>query len=325
VQRIASLVALLIVCSVTPAPTRAEPAMFEASLIIHMWGNDSTTGVGEFGVYTVTAVPPAQSCTYFTNWGPTTGHSLVCGQTTKFAGGPATGSGAISIPTEGSPPLPIALPSGALGVTRSVRFWTSTTVYATFANEAGSFFAGGGPGDLSFHPKNPQGGTIYIQAGKNQFGGSMGLLGKLGDHFGTGPFDGTHSWNMVPVMGRSAGYRRTITDYGYTQNQLAWLTYRLIGTGFPWTTGMVTVYGTWEDWFSTVVRRTGYEMRTWMGGGNIQLVTPQITHWRGDGHSPSNTASVGILNLHFVPEPGAVWITATGFALLLLLHRGRRR
>ena len=33
------------------------------------------------------------------------------------------------------------------------------------------------------------------------------------------------------------------------------------------------------DSFSTVLRRAGYDNRTPLGSGNIQLVTPSLTHW----------------------------------------------
>ena len=162
---------------------RAAPEMFQASLIIHVSANDITSGMFNWfsTQNTFVAMPPGKTCTYFTTWGPGTGYPYVCARATKELGGPATGSGAISVPTQGTGPFPIALPQSALRVANSYRFWTSTTVYATFANEAGSFFASGGPGSLTFPPTNPQqGGTAYIRSGKNRFGGVMGLLGKMG-------------------------------------------------------------------------------------------------------------------------------------------------
>ncbi|MHC4178621.1 MAG: hypothetical protein ACYSWU_14010, partial [Planctomycetota bacterium] len=248
---------------------QAGPTMFQASLIFHISANDITSGTHYWfsTQNTFVAMPPGKTCTYFTTWGPGTNYRYVCARATKELGGPATGSGAISVPTQGTGPFPIALPQSALGVANSYRFWTSTTVYATFVNEAGSFFASGGPGSLTFHPKSPEGGTAYIRAGENQFGGVVGLLGKMGERITGSLLDGTRSWRMVPVVGRTTGFRDTGTDYFWTVEGKSFATFRLIGTGFPWTTGTVTVYGNWGLGFDTVARRSGYDNRTPMGLG----------------------------------------------------------
>lgn len=320
--------AVLLVTLGLASGAQSGPTMFQASLIIHMYANDITTGTRPTSSrYTFYAMPPGKTCTYFTTWGPGAGYPYVCAQTTKQSGGPATGSGTISVPTRGEGPFPIALPQSALGVANSFPFWSSSTVYATFVNEAGSFFAGAGPGSLTFRPHNPEGGTAYIRPGESRFGGVMGLLGKMGDRLvWTHPtnFYGTLSWRMIPVIGRTTGFQDSGIEYLYTAGGLSVTTWYVIGTGLPWTTGMVTVYGT-VGVFDTIARRSGYDNRTPMGLGNIQLVSPQITHWKWVGSPASpDTASIAILKIS-VPEPSELFLLGAGLVALSLIHRASRR
>jgi hypothetical protein len=96
----------------------------------------------------------------------------------------------------------------------------------------------------------------------------------------------------------------------------------VVGSATLWTTGQVGVFAKTGAYY-TSHWRTGFDNRTPGGLGNIQLVTPTLTHWLSPGWN-SHTAQVGMLQLH-VPEPGAVLLLAAGVGVLGLLYRASRR
>ena len=65
------------------------------------------------------------------------------------------------------------------------------------------------------------------------------------------------------------------------------------------------------------------EFLTAGGKGNIQLVTPTLTHWLSPGWN-THSAQLGILTIQ-VPEPGAVLLLAAGGCVLGLLFWVSRR
>ncbi len=91
---------------------------------------------------------------------------------------------------------------------------------------------------------------------------------------------------------------------------------------FKWTTGSVTVTALGGT-FPTILRRKGYDNRTAMGSGTVQLVSPMLTRWVGAGEG--STAAIGILKLTFAPEPSSSMMLGAGAALLGLLFCARRR
>jgi hypothetical protein len=75
--------------------------------------------------------------------------------------------------------------------------------------------------------------------------------------------------------------------------------------GLPWTTGMVSITATAGP-FPTLFQRTGYDHRTSMGLGTIQLVAPQLVRWdfpNRSGPWDRHTGAIGILRIKFAPEP----------------------
>jgi hypothetical protein len=90
-------------------------------------------------------------------------------------------------------------------------------------------------------------------------------------------------------------------------------------TGFPWTTGQVSVEAAGGYGFPTALVRSGYDNRTAQGVGTIQLVAPRLTHWAGGSH----WGDVAILNLIFVPEPKAWLMLVAGLGFLGAVHRAR--
>jgi len=330
---------------------QAGTAMFQASFIVHAFGNDVTTGANSpFNTSVFTPMPLGTTgcAPYYGPYSASYHHCLPVSQ----RGQSATGTGLISVATTGTGPAPIALPQSAFGVT-TMGFWPINvpteyyTTYATFVNAAGSFFAGGGPTTYSFTSSisGTTQGRWVIQPGPNRFGGKLGLLGRLGawwvfDYGGvsltghwtpdTGhwnPFTGRSSWNMIKAMGRGSGdpdHTYTNTGMFYNLARTQTITYTAIGRGTHWTTGSVTVsvpLGTWM----TIFRRAGHDTTTPGGARNIQLVTPALTHWIGTGSVPNNfTGHIGVLTLQ-VPEPHAVLLLAAGAGALLLLRRSSRR
>jgi hypothetical protein len=345
---------------------QAVPAMFQASFILHAFGNDATTGTAHpYTANSWTALPLGYDCQhaepYTINDGPSTRY---CSPTRWQRGHPATGMWTHSVLTgtplritlqqsdlgvhlytqtnKTVPPLSGATPHCCRGFLLSYPFQSFT--YATFANAAGSFFAGGGAAaDAGYNNRTGmQGsGTWHIRAGANAFGGAMGLLGKFGATGKytitgkTGTYNGVSSWNMIPALGRPQ--YNTIISYGKMgtpiyQNPFSdtdkWYkttpkgavkvsTISQVGSGTVWTTGPVGAFAKMGAYY-TSLWRTGFDTLT-LGGRNIQLVTPGLTHWLVSGND-EHTAHIGILKLRIVPEPERFALLALGLGVLLALR-----
>jgi len=323
---------------------QAGTAMFQASFLMHAWGNDVTTG-SSYPSNTSVFVPmplgtkrtrSTVRCT------PPGGLSDAnpCPPVSQ-RGRPATGMGTISVATTGTGPAPIALPQSAFGVT-TVGFWpirstvyrpgTHYTTYATFVNEAGSFLPYGGPATTYSFTFTVTGvGTVFIKQGPNAFGGAMGLLGKLGARevlYAAGTtFTGSMSWNMIRALGRGFGDPdRVFTNTGRFVNAAGTQTstYTLTAWGTEWTTGSVTLYAK-AGTFTTILHRAGYDTTTPGGVRNLQLVTPVLTQWIDSYGTQAPTGHIGILTLQVVPEPRAVLLLAVGAGVLVVLRRVSRR
>jgi hypothetical protein len=352
---------------------QAAPELFEASFVFHAWSNDISSGtISPYTSNFWTAAPLGYDCQhaepYTVNGDPSTRY---CVPAKMAKGHPATGAWTRSIGT-GTPPR-ITMQQSDFGVqlltqtNKTVPPLSGTTpqccrgflitfppylqsfTYATFVNAAGSFFAGGGAAAVaSYNNKTGMNGsgTWRIRAGKNAFGGVMGMLGKYGATGKytitgkTGTYNGVSSWAMVPDIGRPL--YNTIVDYDPMGNPIyqnpfsktdMWYkttpkgavkvsTILAVGSGTLWTTGQVGGFAKTGAYY-TSIWRTGYDNRTAGGKGNIQLVTPTLTHWLSPGYN-THTAQVGLLTLQ-VPEPGAVLLLAAGSGLLGLLYWVSRR
>jgi len=335
---------------------QAGPAMFSASFIAHAWGNDVTSGTAPpYTASEFTAAPLGQDCQYATPYKATPTHPKsyrYCPESVMQAGAPAVGprAGGPSMITTTAPGVggKIIMPQSAFGITTTGFLPTyypylQSNTYATFVNDAGSFFAGGGPGNMTKVGKGQQAGTWIINQGPNQFGGAMGLLGKYGAIAKyvvpgiAGTYEGTGTWNVIVAMGRC--FECTPVSFTAMGKASNWLnpfdktqayinningkasTLAARGTGTLWTTGSVTEYA--AGVYTTILRRAGFDTVTSGGVRNIQLVTPTLTHWIGPGYQ-THTAQVGILTLQ-VPEPGAILLLAAGAGVLGLLYRVSRR
>ena len=77
-------------------------------------------------------------------------------------------------------------------------------------------------------------------------------------------------------------------------------TIMVLGDRFPWTTGKVTLTAVARGPHRTVERRTGYDNRTALGKGTIQLVTPLLTRWLQPAVN-FETGGIAIMRLKFIP------------------------
>jgi hypothetical protein len=346
-----AVAATILILGVGPG-AHAAPAMFQASFIMHAWGNDVTTGAS-YPFNTSVFIPMPQGTTGCAPYYPYSSSYHPCLPASQ-RGKSATGTGSISVATTGTGPAPIALPQSAFGVSTQ-GFWPFNfpisyyTTYATFANDAGSFFKSGGPTTYSFTSSisGTTRGRWVIQPGPNRFGGKLGLLGVLGarwvvSHFHSSSaahwspdtfhwtpymFSGRSSWNMIKAMGRGPDdpdHTYTNTGMFYNIYRTQTITYTAIGRGTLWTTGAVTVSVPLGAWV-TIIRRAGHDTSTPGGVRNIQLVTPALIHWIGTrGQYDGFEGHIGILTLH-VPEPHAVLLLAVGAGALVVLRRVSRR
>lgn len=338
---------------------QAGPAMFSGSFIWHAWGNDVGTG---------TQYP--YNTTYFTFIAAPIGHDCqdasrstingelndrYCYPITRMIGAPATGSGYL---LTGGATLgaPIGLPQSAIsivttGFNATYYPYIQSHTYANIRNEAGTFFAGGGPafgkGTHSHTGMGQTSGSWFIHEGDRGFGGVMGLLGFYGVAHAkyvvpgkSGTYVNSPSdWNMrTPIgrvqyatptaftpMGKASNWNNphTLTDSATNNVNGNMSTWIVGGWGTPWTTGSLTLFAK-AGIFTTILHRAGYDSVTAGGVRNIQLVTPTLTHWIGPGFQ-THTGQIGILNLQITPEPGAILMFAAGGGLLALLYGVSRR
>jgi len=335
---------------------QAGTAMFEASFILHAFGNDITSGASSpVNSSLFSALPLGRDCrtrsAYTLNGAPAPYH---CSRAVLQQGVPATGSGTLVLGSGGLDS--VVLGQSAFRATATGFLPTEIPIksetYATFANDVGTFFVGGGPaaglGQKIVMGTGETPGSWILNEGARGFGGVMGLLGRFGARVSyfvdgrSGTYVGTNSWNMIRALGRvpyatPVGYSamgkspkatnwlnpyRT-TNY-YTNNVNGNMsTVPVRGSGTPWTTGSVTLYAL-AGWFPTILHRAGTDATTPSGARSIQLVTPALTHWLGPGWN-THTGHIGILTLQIVPEPNAVLLLAAGAGVLALLRRMNRR
>jgi hypothetical protein len=360
--------------------------MYTGSLVIHAFGNDTTTGpFPPYSTLTYFGIPLTGQCKsgsyhaketlafpttptgtqVFTFTIPAYGGQVAnldtngdgvpdiisgCGRTSLRAGDPLSGVGPVN--TTGvtntaratNDPRGFTLPAWALRKRKSGASLSQYGVYlwevhfADLRNDAGSFAKNGGDGTfaVAHSGKNAKRGVIQT-AGNNKFGGVMRLLGSYGDNEGylyNGAVTTVAYFNwLFDYLGHggqatdggvvTAGYTKSHLNYFYTRASGYRGTSTVYAEVFKWTTGTVTVTALGGT-FPTILQRKGYDNRTPMGSGAVQLVSPMLTKWVGAGSS--TTASIGIMKVHFAPEPREWVLLASGVSTLGLMawRRGRR-
>jgi hypothetical protein len=307
--------------------------------------------------YTVTFTIPdygGQVATIDTNGDTLPDVASGCGTLTQSQGDPLTGGGGTQpapVNTTGATntsratndPRGFTLPEWALRKTKTGASFGQYNLYlwevhfADLHNEAAAFAKGGGDGSFTIlHNAAPTKRSVVQKAGKNEFGGVMRLLGIYGDFEGylyndvtTSVF--TFDW-LFDYLGNggqgtkagavTAAYVAQLVQYGHTKASGYPTTSTVDMSVFKWTTGAVTVTAVAGS-FPTIIRRNGYDNRTPMGSGVVQMVSPMITKWTGAG--TSSTAGVGIMKVVFAPEPSEWMLLASGVSMLgLVAHRRRK-
>jgi hypothetical protein len=267
-------------------------------------------------------------------------------------GAPATGTGYLSaVPGTGGA---ITLPTSAFGIDTTGFLpiyypYLQSNTFAQFVNAEGQFFAGGGAAagqtTVIHSGKAQRAGTWIIHEGKNGFGGAMGLLGRWGANYrfvipgkpgtyvGYAPGAGVKAFGRVMYatptqytpMGKTTNWANphvaTIIATNNVNGNMASSLSRNSAT--IWTTGSARAYAR-AGGFPSIVFRSGYDTVTSGGVRNIQLVSPQLSHWISAGFS-GHGAGVSILKLRITPEPGALLLLAAGAGTLALLYRASRR
>jgi hypothetical protein len=271
-----------------------------------------------------------------------------CGEETLAAGNPLVGSG--SLVTTGDTassrtsmnPRGFVLPRSALTGTVSgasvpaagtLRF---SVHYGDLRNDSGVFAKSGGDGSFVVAHAGSGGTRKAVQvAGRNRFGGVMRLLGNyhaiqgyqdtrflIGDVTWLFQYlgDGGQAVDQTGMV--TAGRTATTVNYAWTRTS----TYPFTSTDtqevFKWTTGTVHVTALGGP-FATVLEQAGFDSRTAMGAGQVQLVSPMLTHWNY-GLTGSDTGAIGKMTLTFAPEPDSWLMLCAGLVALGLLNRFRR-
>jgi hypothetical protein len=256
-----------------------------------------------------------------------------------------TGSGPAGFKMKAAPATPVKVPGPTgFGIRRTtfgefnnIYPYVYSYTYATLRNNAGTFFSMGGPGafNIKYYAGMAIDAQAVVKAGANQFGGVMRLLGQLTTkvcYYRNGGCSlGGNNWRYDAV-GTSAytsmgvvtmGYSAMYTAMYYHTNLMQQSTVNVHGYRFPWTTGSVTIAGN-DPPHMTIEARQGYDNRTSLGKGTIQLVTPVLTRWQQPAFDQF-TGGIGLLRLQFVPEPGKWMMLVAGLSLLGILYRARGR
>jgi hypothetical protein len=204
-----------------------------------------------------------------------------------------------------------------------------SVLYGDLKNKQGLFGSGGGGGDFTV---TTIGATMKGVAGPNQFGGVMQLLGT---YYGNEGYDfaghnsaASYTWLFQshggPAPGLGGGTPATATDTNsiITDDNGA-TDMSMVKVFFvPWTTGKVSVTA-FDGPNETHHSREGFDNRSSMGAGTIQLVTPMLASWVWQ-QGAYETGSIGILTVT-VPEPQEWMMLGAGFSLLGLLYGVNRR
>jgi len=240
--------------------------------------------------------------------------------------------------TVGSVPIGIRLAPNQMALKTSVftapppPSWYMSYVRSYFSggNDSASFSAGGAPGPATSSPVTSTSDShfgVSFSGTPTQFGGTMRLLAEFSARYGF--WDGAEL--ALGAIGGSFGGKLTATGYhGGTAFPPTFFTETV--WGFPWTTGTVRATAPPNPpsgGGSTPVTLTamGSDLRTPMGMGKMQLVTPFVVRKREQrtGELLRANAGIAVVSLEFGPEPSALLQLAVGLGGLGIINRCSRR
>jgi hypothetical protein len=283
---------------------QADNQLFSGSLIVEAFGRDEGTpsypysyfGANPLGAYCNTYAPKG---TY-------------CGTTTLREGAPLTGMGTAVTDGMGGFTLPI---SGLTRITAgSFAYYfpyLRSYSYATLTNQKGNFFAGGGPGNKSvpYSVNGTKVAKVAAKQGSNPLGGFGGTMQLLGAFRSRGVYFRTDvqrleyqqiNWGW-DILGKTAmGTEMGTYSFAYSPYHIP-RPWTAKNTALRWTTGTVTATANGRGgpfYYGNTQQRKGYDNRTAMGQGTIQLVTPLLTHWVKAAFT-TDTAGIAILRIAF--------------------------
>ena len=310
------------------APGSRLPMLYKGNLSLYRRVVDYR-GCHQFGCYTVFVERPL-------------GRPLVGSGTANATLNALGSSFSFTLPSGGlyleTPSLSRTLPPVQNGST-SIRVRTHPN--ASLANDSGFFGPGGGPGSHDFaYGAYPR---WSITPGANQFGGTLRLLGAIDEArnlrlTGTGTVDFyAHAPNPFSALGGRCtattgcpslpvSQASRVVQY-YTSLKNLYTTALVRAWGYAWTTGRVFISAPDNAYLDTRITRSGYDNRTPLGQGVIQLVSPHIAHWNFASLPLDRaTGAIAILNIEirFVPEPKGWLMLASGIGLLGVFYWRRR-
>jgi hypothetical protein len=158
----------------------------------------------------------------------------------------------------------------------------------------------------------------------NQFGGVMRLAGVFNDivniQSGTGVLRGTIP---IPLSNLGGLVGTTVMAVGtLTHTTLGFMTtVPATVTFLPWTTARFRA----DDAVGVVASAltvTGYDLRTSLGAGNVQLVSGWLAHL--GGLAADDSVGTAVMTIA-VPEPGSLLALGSGLSLLGLFAARSRR
>jgi hypothetical protein len=177
---------------------------------------------------------------------------------------------------------------------------------------------------------------LGVSSGANKFGGTMKLLGTVYNTtssksvYDTYVYKSTWLFDYVGAGAYASGGAITAPGFGsdtnfYIGRQYGWAYTRTVQAfALSWTTGAATITAIGGP-FTTIMARAGFDNRDPHGYGDIQMVSPMLTRWIDNPSRDYHTGGIGIMRLHFTPEPQVWMLLGAGLSLLGILYRANRR
>ena len=302
-----SLLLWVAICAVVPGLARSGPALYTGSVQLRLWERGVPYGA-------LLSIP---------------------GLGNALSGDPVS--------LTGSGPAAFTLPSGQLSLMTSLFDLSPAVTTLDFrstmfsgGNDAGNFFAGGGPGETGFAPLSSipasQFGVSFAGA-PNRFGGVMKLLGHFDWRGELANCSACSYRTLIPLSAIGGPFGGTATAMSYAGGSIFSPTFVTATVwGFPWDVGSVDgvakVAGTYS---STTTSAMGTDLRSSAGLGTLQLVSPFLVRVKsrppdcGGCENRWYYSGIASAELRFVPEPAVTANLVVGLGTLAAFLRWRNQ